>query len=137
VEEAIPVEEVFDLDSDEVNAPSAATPPVEEEILALDEDAIVAEEVIEPAPAKPSAPIIPKAPFGTVAQPASGTIAQPQAKPSLSGISTPGGRPAFGSAAPPPAANGSTSKGPSKPRGKRPSVRITLVKPGDKSPFGK
>ncbi len=131
-------QEIFSLDADddgEAEPPPAKAPPVvpksqaakpapapaSDEVFSLDADEL-------PPPAKPVAPVA-----QPVAQPAAKAVpaARPApAKPASSTTVTPAARPAFGSSASMPAlaTNGN---------GKRPAVKITLVKPGEKSPFAK
>jgi hypothetical protein len=148
VEELIPVEEVFPLDEDEKSPlPIEEVLPLDEEVIAAEEvipveEVIPAEEVIEAeTPAQPAAIGVPKPAFGggapPVAKSTASPVAQPQAEPSGS-VATPTSRPAFGSAKPTDeATDESENAAPTQLKGKRPAVKITLVRPGDKSPFGK
>jgi Zn-dependent protease with chaperone function len=166
-EEPIPAEEVFTLNAEEIAEAEFidAEEVAEAEFIDAEEVAeaefIDAEEIAEAEfidaeeievaeiveteePAKPKSPPVaksfPAAPVQPVAKPA----AIPKAQPSPSGTtSAPASRPAFGSAktaepaepATNESANGTPTPSPSKL--KRPTVKITLVKPGEKSPFAK
>jgi hypothetical protein len=138
----IPIEEVFSLDEVEALAQESAAQPQSpeapipiEEVFSLDEVESATPAHDAAAPAKPMTPNALKPTSGTVpqpttkapspAKPTSGNIAQPAAMPQLSGTSE-----ALSSTE---SANGTTQA-----NGKRrPAVKITLVKPGEKSPFAK
>jgi len=131
--DAVPavVAEVLPLDAAETPKPPDPAPVAAAEVFSLDADAIPAAEVVEaeeaivaellpepeppPAP-KPAAP----APAGS------------------GGVPTPPARPAFGSgsSASMPALAGTNGSAKAAGR-KRPAVKITIVKPGEKSPFAK
>ena len=141
--EPMPPQEVHPLDS--------VAPPTEE-IFELGADAVLQPES-DPAPipaAAPTKPIPPRAAFGTPAQPASqtaspaatkptsGTIAQPQAKAAASGtMPAPPIRPEPSPAIELPSSIEPANSTPPRPNSKRPPVKITFVKPGEKSPFAK
>ena len=133
--------EIFSLDADEAIPPKPA-----ESAFSLDADdykpAAPAAKAPEPAPApaKPASGVFPAvaaAPSGSTAVPAPAARtaptapaspppapAAPAAKPGLSGVvEVPAAKSAFGSG--------------SKPGIKRPPIKITMVKPGEKSPLAK
>ncbi len=126
-EELIPVEEVIPLEGDEALVPV-------EEVFSPHEEEIAVAELVEPeAPAQP--PVVPKSKSGEFAKPVvNSAFSQPSDTPTA-----PANRPAFGSAKPAEpaqeASNETPNRSPSPPKPKRPAVIITLVKPGDKSPF--
>jgi hypothetical protein len=153
-QEPLPLQEVFTLDDDREEA----------EVLPLDEPTL---EVDYPmakqlsnskmtaaqAQAVPMAfpiaiSVVPKAQAPKSAslavatpqeKPTSAVVAQPVQKKTPSGTTAlPASRPAFGSAAQSALATPETVQGTSRRvNGKRPAVKITLVKPGQKSPFAK
>jgi hypothetical protein len=127
------VVEVLPLDAVETPKPPNAAPVAVEEIFSLDADAIVAAEVLpeeeaivaevlpEPEPQPPSpAKLTAPTPAG------SGSIAAPPARPPF-GSGSSASMPALADA------NGSAKSA----ARRRPAVKITIVKPGEKSPFAK
>jgi hypothetical protein len=114
----VPAEEVFSLDADGI--PLAEVVPAEE-VISLGADAIVAEPVA-PAPTRPA---FGANPSGARKPGGSGSTAAPAARPA-GGSGTSASMPAL-----------AESNGAAKPVvRKRPAVKITIVKPGEKSPFG-
>jgi hypothetical protein len=127
-EEPIPVEEIFSLDADETPsaAPVADALPAEElipveEILPLDAEEIAVAEVVEPDEELVQPP---KTASGKVATPGARSAEFPANPVALTAPSAPTG-------------SGLSSPTIPKLRVKRPDVKITFVKPGEKSPFAK
>jgi len=143
---SLDAEDFFEAEEIEESLPDLEMIDDAEEIITLGEDAIVIEEEIAPTiPSKPTAPTSSQSPHGSVPQSAAITPSPEKprsdtaAKPSRSGI-TPSlpVQPLADSTIP----TGATSKESTTRRAKRvkvkrPEVKITLVMPGDKSPFAK
>jgi Zn-dependent protease with chaperone function len=135
---AKPADDFFSLDADEIAAksrppapkpapvpppaPKPAPPVTADDVFSLDADVVPAAKAVVPAaPAMPAVPV-------AVAKPASGATTVAAARPAFgsgSGLAPALGKESSNGTA---AANGN---------GKRPAVRITFVKPGEKSPFAK
>lgn len=130
--EPVPTEKVFSFDADEVPVPPVAAKPARvqkpspqpiEEIIQLDAEAINEPEAVSasPVPTKPT----------------SGPIAQPESRAAGSStIATPT-QPEPSSAMPALSVNEPADESAPRPNSKRPPVKITLVRPGEKSPFAK
>jgi hypothetical protein len=155
VAELIPVEEIIPLEEVEATVPAVSeqtspaqnpAAPVEVMFSPNAEQIAVAEIIEAEVPAKPTTPsLLNPSPANTVqptAKSSAAPIIQSPMKPSPPGTAAaPASRPTFGSAAKPTVAATDKSEPvnttPTPPKPKRPKVRITMVKPGGKSPFGK